>query len=148
MSSLQVRPILDAEDVDAIIAIERAISRSAYRSAAFEEDAATALEVGESQDHLVAVLEGRVVGFIVGKVSGLEFGSEERIGWINIVGVDPKVRHKGVGQLLGKALLENFRNKNVTRVRTLVAEDSHELQTFFTALGLTPSPMRVLERRV
>ena len=145
MGDIHIRTILDTEDVEAIIQIERKISGSASRTVAFEENAATYLEQGESQDHLVAVADERVVGFIIGKTSGIEFGQEGRVGWINIIGVDPDFRGRGIGVSLGKALLDNFRNKNVTKVKTLVDEQATELLGYFRSLGLEQSGMRVLE---
>ena len=145
MGTVHIRTILDGEDVEAIIAIERRISGSTYRTTAFEEDAATYLQQGESHDHLVAVVDDRVVGFIIGKTAGLEFGQEERVGWINILGVDPDFRGRGIGQALGKALLDNFRNKNVAKVKTLVGGQATELLQYFQGLGLKQSNMRVLE---
>lgn len=38
---------------------------------------------------LVAEISGNVVGFILGYVSGWEFGVPDTVGWIDTIGVDP-----------------------------------------------------------
>jgi len=51
---------------------------------------------------LVGELNGKVIGFIVGEVSGWEFGIPETVGWISTIGVDPDYQHKGVARKLSQ----------------------------------------------
>ena len=58
-----------------------------------------------SQISLVAELEGRVVGFILGDISGWEFGVPETIGWIDTIGVEPAYQKKGLATALARELV-------------------------------------------
>ena len=58
---------------------------------------------------LVAELEGKVIGFILGEVSGWEFGVPDTIGWINTIGVDPAYQHRGVAKRLGEEYIKNVK---------------------------------------
>jgi len=53
-----------------------------------------------SQISLVAEVEGEVVGFILGEVSGWEYWCTETIGWMDTIGVDPAYQKKGVATAL------------------------------------------------
>jgi ribosomal protein S18 acetylase RimI-like enzyme len=59
---------------------------------------------------LVAEIQGKVVGFIMGYVSGWEFGVPDTIGWIDTLGVDPAYQRQGIGRALFTALIENFKH--------------------------------------
>jgi ribosomal protein S18 acetylase RimI-like enzyme len=75
---------------------------------------------------LVAELEGKVVGFIMGYVSGWEFGVPDTIGWIDTLGVDPEYQRRGIGRALFSALIENFKHSG--REKTLVAKELEKPQ--------------------
>lgn len=47
---------------------------------------------------LVAEKSGNVVGFILGYVSGWEFGVPDTVGWIDTIGVDPYYQNRGIGK--------------------------------------------------
>jgi mycothiol synthase len=88
------------------------------------------------------------LGFVLGRVSGPEFGSREALGWVSVVGVDKAARGKGVGTLLGEALLVEFRKRGVKRVRTLVDATDEALLTYFRSLGMLESKIDVLEKNL
>ncbi|MEM2107785.1 MAG: GNAT family N-acetyltransferase [Candidatus Bathyarchaeia archaeon] len=54
-------------------------------------------------------VDGKVVGFMMGYVSGWEFGVPDTVGWIDTLGVDPAYQRRGVGRALFNALIENFK---------------------------------------
>jgi len=89
--SIKIRP-LSKGDVDAIVQIDEKVlgeSRKEYweRKLRLTNDKS-------SQISLVAELEGKVLGFILGDVSGWEFGVPDTIGWIDTIGVDPAYQIK------------------------------------------------------
>ena len=47
---------------------------------------------------LVAEVDNRVVGFVLGRAGEYEFGLPGTIAWIEIIGVDPAYRHHGIAQ--------------------------------------------------
>jgi len=49
---------------------------------------------------LVAEMEGKVVGFILGDASGWEYGVPRNIGWIDTIRVNLSYQKKGVARML------------------------------------------------
>jgi ribosomal protein S18 acetylase RimI-like enzyme len=86
---------------------------------------------------LVAEYEREVIGFIVGEVSGWEFGIPDTIGWISTIGVDPAYQHHGVARKLSQEFIKNLKAIGVTIVYTLVNWNDWDLLKFFRAMGFT-----------
>jgi ribosomal protein S18 acetylase RimI-like enzyme len=86
---------------------------------------------------LVAEIEGKVVGVIVGEVSGWEFGIPDTIGWITTIGVDPNYQHRGIARRLSEEFVKNLKTIGVTIVYTLVNWNDWDLLTFFRGMGFT-----------
>jgi ribosomal protein S18 acetylase RimI-like enzyme len=86
---------------------------------------------------LVAELEGKVIGFVMGEVSGWEFGVPDTIGWISTIGVEPAYQHKGVARKLGEEFIKNLRAIGVSMIYTLVNWNDWDLLKFFRAMGFT-----------
>ncbi len=94
---------------------------------------------------LVAEVEGKIVGFIIGDIRGWEFAIPKS-GWIEIVGVDPAYHGKGVARVLIEKLHVYFRNHNVERVMTMVNWNDPGLVSFFRAVGFERSEFIILEK--
>lgn len=138
-AEVRIRP-LDELDIDDIVAIDEKIGGE-YRPEVWE------MRVGyylrrDPEGPVVAELDGKVIGFMLGEVRSGEFGLEEPTGWIEVLGVDPDHRGQAAGRLMAEALLDHFRNQGVSRVRTLVDGEMDELRKFFTALGFEPSSLQ------
>jgi len=86
---------------------------------------------------LGAELDGKIIGFIVGEVSGWEFGVPDTIGWISTIGVDPAFQHKGVAKQLSQEYINNLKKIGVSIVYTLVNWNDWDLLKFFRAMGFT-----------
>lgn len=142
----KVRP-LQPKDVEPVLAIERDNTGNEARRLFLKETAEFHLK-SQSRDLIALVAEdqGKVLGFVLGRVSGPEFGSRESLGWISVVGVDKAARGKGVGKELGEALLSEFRKRGVKRVRTLVDATDEALLTYFRSLGMLESKIDVMEK--
>ena len=114
---------------------------------------------------LVAELEGRVVGFIMGYVSGWEFGVPDTIGWIDTLGVDPAYQRRGIGKALFNALIENFKHsgtekasgvdrgekpriEGVNVVYTLANWNDWDLMQFYHAMGFKKGEMLNLKLKI
>lgn len=93
---------------------------------------------------LVARFEGEVVGYTVGEVRAWDFGHPP-CGWLLAIGVRKNTRLAGVGTLLFKALLQDFRRRGVFMIRTMVHVDDHLLISFFRSHGMTAAPFIELE---
>jgi len=105
MSELKIRALTE-KDLDAVVEIDRKVlgkPRYEYWKR----------KIGYADIYprpaLVAEIDGDVVGFILGYVSGWEFGVPDTVGWIDTIGVDPDYQHRGIGKRLFKELVENFK---------------------------------------
>ena len=101
-----------------------------------------------SQVSLVAEMEGDVVGFILGDVSGWEFGVPEKIGWIDTIGIDPGYQKRGLATALANELINNLKALGVKTIYTLVSWKDWDLLQFFHAMGFTRGDMINLELKI
>lgn len=90
---------------------------------------------------LVAEIDGKVVGFILGAISGWEFKIPTNIGWIDTIGVDPDYQNRGIAKLLTTKLIQNLKKYNVDTVYTLVNWNDWDLLQFFHKMGFTRGEM-------
>jgi len=97
---------------------------------------------------LVAEIEGKVVGFILGDASGWEYGVPENIGWIDTIGVDPSFQKKGVARMLIGEMLNYMKKVGVDTVYTFVNWRDWGLIQFFDAMGFKRGDMINLEFKI
>jgi ribosomal protein S18 acetylase RimI-like enzyme len=101
-----------------------------------------------SQVSLVAEAQGKVLGFILGDISGWEFGVPDTIGWIDTIGVDPAHQKKGLATALSQELIQRLKAIGVRTIYTLVSWDDWDLLQFFHAMGFTRGDMINLELKI
>jgi ribosomal protein S18 acetylase RimI-like enzyme len=90
---------------------------------------------------LVSEIDGKVVGFIFGEVSGWEFKVPNNIGWIDIIGIDPDYQNRGIARVLANALVTNIKKYGVDTIYTLVNWNDWDLLQFFHAMGFSRGDM-------
>jgi len=142
-AGIRIRP-LDELDITAIVAIDEAIS-GLYRPEVWERRISYYLRRAPEAS-LVAEVDGKVAGFMLGEVRSGEFGLDEPTGWIEVLGVDPAHRGQAVGRRMAEAMFEHFRELGARSVRTLVDGEMEEIGRFFGSLGFQPSRLRPYER--
>ncbi len=98
----------------------------------------------DEQQFLVALQDGRVIGFVIGEVRDWEFGSPP-CGWVFAIDVDPQARLAGVGTRLLEAISGSFRRIGVRKLRTMLALDNTLILSFFRSQGLMAGPLIALE---
>ena len=149
-SGLLLRP-LQQTDIPSIIAIDERTSGKAkpeyWRSklTQFLLESQTLPEAERSVLVRVAETEGEIVGFIIGEVRRWEFG-QPYCGWITAVGTDPDHRRLGVGRRLLAELLDDYRQKGLLDVRTLVEWADGDLLKFFHSMGFIRGPFVELQK--
>ena len=139
MSSIEVRG-LDTADIGDIVAIDEKITQQ-YRPETWDVRCAYYLR-RDPDAALVAVADGKVLGFMLGEVRSGEFGLEEPTGWIEVLGVDPDHQGKAIGRTLADAMLSYFKSRDAKTVRTLVDGDMADIAGFFGSLGFEPASLR------
>lgn len=92
----------------------------------------------------VAVVEGRVIGYILAEGRAWEFGSP-LCGWIFAIGVHPQCGRQGVGLALCREVCLKFKSLNINTVRTMVRKDDVDVLSFFRASGFRAGPFIELE---
>ena len=134
LTGLNIRP-LTIGDLDAIAEIDRKILGKVRR-----DYWKMKIEVPDGRyplSGLAAEYEGKVIGFIVGEVSGWEFGIPDTIGWISTIGIDPVYQHRGIARKLGQEFINDLKAIGVSVVYTLVNWNDWDLLKFFRAMGFT-----------
>src|SRR5206468_7815822 len=120
-AGIAIRP-MEERDIPRAVEIESAIL-GAKKSTTLRGSLTAYLAKGERNACVVAEAEGKVVGFLVGDIRAWDFGEDQEIGWIRIVGIDPAFQGHGVGNALGDALMRYFETRGMTTVRTDVGLD-------------------------
>lgn len=97
---------------------------------------------------LVAELDGKIIGFIMGEANSGEYGIQESVASVDTIGLDPDFSRLGVG----KALLEDFcriaEKAGIELMTTLVPKDWPNVIEFFQANGFRPAGMLALDRKL
>ena len=97
---------------------------------------------------LVAEIEGKIVGFIIGDASGWEYGVREHIGWIDTVGVDPSAQRIGIAKMLLTEMISNLKKVGVEKIYTFANWRDWDLLQFFDAMGFKRGDLINLEMKV
>jgi ribosomal protein S18 acetylase RimI-like enzyme len=145
LDNLKIRP-LSKDDLEAIVKIDEKVLGENRKD--YWEKKLRLMNDRSSQVSLVAEWEGKVLGFILGDVSGWEFGVPDTIGWIDTIGVDPAYQKKGLATALANELIKRLKVIGVRTVYTLVSWNDWDLLQFFHAIGFTRGDMINLELKI
>jgi ribosomal protein S18 acetylase RimI-like enzyme len=144
--------VLDENDLDAVVGIDKRVLGKERRAFWKRKIAYAGIY---PRPALVAEIEGKVVGFILGYVSGWEFGVPDTTGWLDTLGVDPAYQRRGIGKALFNELLEIFKLsgreetietetrkvEGVNVVYTLASWTDWDLLQFYHAMGFQKGEM-------
>lgn len=136
---------LERGDLDEVVRIDG--ERTGRRKPAWwRRFFAEAFAEGEQARRISLALEaeGRVVGYLLGDVRAVEFGSEE-CGWVFAVGVEATWARRGLASALLSEAVRQFRERGVRRVRTLVRRDDVPVLSFFRSSGFVGGTYTQLE---
>ncbi|KAB2968782.1 MAG: GNAT family N-acetyltransferase [Thermoanaerobaculia bacterium] len=143
--TIQLRSLSELHLADIVRIVEK--TRHSYQPDLWE-DRVTYYLRRDPEGSVVAEVDGRVVGFMLGDVRAGEFGIEEPCGWIEVIGVDPEHAGRGVGRALADAILQRYRERGVRLVRTMVDATMPEVERFFAQVGFEPDSLRAFVRRL
>lgn len=140
-----IRPIR-IDDLSRIVQIDIEIigkNRSEYWEQKLE-----LIENQSAMSSLVAEMDGKVVGFIIGNASGWEYGVPETIGWIDTIGVDPAYQRTGIAHDLLEEMTTNLKKVGCNTIYTLVNWRDWRLLRFYDDVGFEKGDMLNLELKV
>jgi len=141
-----VRP-LRASDLERMIAIDEAHTGHTRRR--FFEKRLDAAE-REAQDfiHIGMERDGKLTGFLLARILHGEFGRDQPVAALDVIGVDPRAQDQGHGRALMQGLTAAMRDRGVRRLHSQAQWNNYPLLKFFGAAGFELSPRMVLERPV
>jgi predicted N-acetyltransferase YhbS len=141
----RVMRVLKASDLEAIVAIDEKVSKQNRREY-YARKIATITDPERSiNTSIVAEINGKIVGFVMGDVYFGEFGIPETTATIDTLGVDPTIQNKGVASELLDQFMMNMKAAGVNKVYTLVNWDDFALEKFFSRHKFVPSKRINLE---
>ena len=145
-SVISVRPI-ELGDLDAIVRIDEKLSGQTRKEYWLQRLELAALRPPWMS--LVAETDGRVVGFLLGWVGESEFGIAQSTGWVDLIGVDPPYRGRGIAQTLLQRFVDSGRElRAIEKVATLIDLGQADVREFFTRVGFHHGPMIQMERSI
>ena len=132
--------IMQPDDLDFIVEIDTKVlgeSRRDYWLTKIVKQA----EARPPDTSLVAELDGKVIGFILGDISGWEFKVPNNIGWIDTIGINPDYQNRGIAKELASTCVGNLKKYGVETIYTLVNWNDWDLLQFFHAMGFSRGDM-------
>ena len=97
----------------------------------------------------VAEMDGRLVGFLFGWVAESEFGMSQPMAWVDLIGVDPPYRGRGIAHALIDRFVRSAEElRAIQKVATLIDLTQADVREFFLRQGFHHGPMIQMERDV
>lgn len=137
-----IRPMVPS-DLDQIVAIDIKVLGKARPQ--YWQMKLSLVENRSQIASLVAELDGKVIGFIIGDVSRWEYGVPETIGWIDTIGVDPEYQRRGIARVLFTEMANSLKKAGVRSIITFVTRRDWRLLKFFNSIGFQEGDMINLE---
>ena len=145
-TSINVRR-LRPDDLERTIAIDQAHTGRPRRHF-FEKRLDTARKHPEDFIHVGVTHDGVLVGFAFARVRQGEFGRQEPVAALDLMGVDTTSEGRGYGHRLMAALTQAMRDKGVRLLHSQAGWTEHAMLKFFDSTGFKLAPRLVLERSV
>jgi GNAT superfamily N-acetyltransferase len=145
-SGISVRPV-EPSDLDAIVQIDEKLSGQIRKD--YWQRRLDIAVLRPPWMSLLAETDGRPVGFLFGWVGESEFGIARPTGWVDLIGVSPPYRGRGVAQALLRRFVDSGRElRAIERVATLIDLGQADVREFFTRVGFHHGPMIHMEQSV
>ena len=136
---------IEERDIPSILEIQTSI--------ALNQTSAKASQILESQLKrpegvgFTALLDNKVVGFLLGEIKRGDFGLEKSF-WIINFGVSPAHMGEGIGHLLAEKAYAVCAKRDITDVCTTVRWDAGDVLSFFKSLGFDRSNFINLRKKL
>jgi GNAT superfamily N-acetyltransferase len=145
-ASLKVRR-LRPDDLERTIVIDQAHTGRSRRRF-FEKRLEAARAHPEDFIHVGVTRDGVLVGFAFARLRQGEFGRDEDVAALDLIGVDPESEEHGYGHILMDALAQAMRDKGVRKLHSQADWTEHGMLKFFDSTKFKLAPRLVLERAV
>ncbi len=133
MSDVNIRE-MRVEDLEGVLDIERE-SRGSSRAATYAPVPDSCIG-GEVENSIVAEDDGRIVGFVLGRIvrSPVELSN---VAWIELIGVLPGYQRRGIGRRMIEAWKDRCRQKTIKKVHIMINWRDWWMLSFFESLGFS-----------
>ena len=92
----------------------------------------------------IAEVEDRIVGFLLGDIRGVEYGTDIN-GWIDMIGIIPYHQRQGIGRKLVESFCEEC-ERNGVKPNVVIRNDDERLTKFWTSVGFHKGKLISFER--
>jgi predicted N-acetyltransferase YhbS len=145
---MQIRPRpLTPGDLDAVVAIDGSITGRTRRGY-FERRLAMALREPKLHAQFAVDEGGRLAGYVLGRVLEGEFGRNEPAMRLEVIGVRPEARGRGIGPALEQALEGGARHRGLKEMRTGASWRDHAMLGFLDTAGYRLGSNHVIDCRL
>jgi len=141
-----IRPLTE-KDFEAVVALDKRITGT-MRRGYFEQRLKAALRQPKRHMQLAAATKNGLVGFVLARAAGGEYGRQEEVLALESLGVDPDVQHAGLGRRMMTELEALGRARGIGNIVTQVEWRDHRMIHFLDGAKFTLAPLQILERRV
>jgi len=144
LENITLRP-LSMEDLDEVVRIDFSLlgkQRKDYWKNKLERTEESGVP------SLAAEINGKVIGFILGKASEHEYGIPENVGWIDTIGVDKEWQGKGISHLLYKEISSLFKKVGIDTIYVFLDSNKRDLVKFFEKMGFVRGGVLSMESRI
>ncbi|MFA6148880.1 MAG: GNAT family N-acetyltransferase [bacterium] len=144
MSDLQLRS-LQQDDLDRVSGIESRITGHSRRGF-LEKRFAAAADTPDGFLACAALRDGKLAGYAIARIQEGEFGAEDAVAVLDVIGIDPDAQRKGAGKALLAELERRMKASGIGTLRTQVDWGSPAMIRFFSSTGFLLAPVQILER--
>jgi GNAT superfamily N-acetyltransferase len=138
---------LGSADLEGVIAIDRAHTGRPRRHFFAKRFAAAAAQPADYV-HIGIHNGGPLQGFAMARILRGEFGRDRAVAVLDVIGVEPASRERGVGQSLIQELIELLRQAGIGSLQSQADWTNRELLRFFDESDFALAPRLALEREV
>jgi GNAT superfamily N-acetyltransferase len=136
-----------AEDLERMIAIDRAHTGRA-RLRFYEKRLLASERHPQDFIHVGVRNDGELVGFAFARLLRGEFGRDDAVAVLDVLGVEPGSQERGYGHALMDSLVDGMRQRGVRLMQSQADWTAFDLLKYFASTGFELAPRLVLERSV
>ena len=144
MADLQLRS-LHRDDLDRVSSIECRITGHS-RKGFLEKRFAAAVESPDGFIACAAVRDEKLSGYAIARIQEGEFGAQDAVAVLDVIGIDPDAQGKGIGKALLAEMERRMKARGIETLRTQVDWGSPPMIRFFSSTEFLLAPAQVLER--
>ncbi len=129
---------MEEEDIESVLEIDRKIT--GFDRATTYTRTPTNYVGGELDISVVAEAEGKIVGFLLGRVTDSPYDVGDSY-LLELIGVDPEYKRRGLGRRLVSAFEKACQEKGASSIRVLVSWHDWWLLSFLRSLEFSRGEM-------